>query len=115
MINFIPPSIQECYNKIHIGLQNQQWNKSLDINGIPRYRGINNCKCPIGILIPDEHYNSSLERFDIVGSLSQDDVRFNFFRKIQRLHYGCTTAMFKRHIMNVASEYDLTIPGRKEI
>jgi hypothetical protein len=56
----LPATEQEVFDLVATGLLRQN-RKSIDGLGGCFYRGIDNCKCAAGMLIPDEHYKPEFE------------------------------------------------------
>ena len=81
---------QEVYDKVKAHLLSQG-HKSLNANGDCSYRGENGAMCAVGVLIPDDMYQSSMEgnscTSDAVGiTLYKLRLDYSFANKLQQLH-----------------------------
>lgn len=63
-------TLQQAFDKMALGMLSQGRHSLLhDGSG---YRGTNGCKCPVGYLILDEHYDPAIEGFVVDSSSVRD-------------------------------------------
>lgn len=119
-------SKQEMFNKVWKHFVVDKQHKSSRYGGTCLYRGPNNTKCAVGVLIPDDAYNTDMdnERFDNrISSLIKryphlkkyvgDDVVF--LTHLQRCHDSTYsdnwfTVTMESILKEFAQKFDLTIP-----
>jgi len=93
---------QQVFDKVLNGLRKQGC-ISVDKNGDCMYRGVNDTKCGIGMLIADEHYHESLEESSVFEhsvvealSLSGIDTDHDLLVRIQNsLHDNYSSELQK--------------------
>ena len=80
------------------------------VDGICAYRGIDDCKCAAGILIPDEHYSSTMETGTwnalVEKELVPDKFRY-FIRELQSIHDKSPVTDWKENLKNLANSHNL--------
>lgn len=90
---------------------------SLNTGAPHRYRGLDNCKCTVGVFIPDENYLPSFERLCIdspeIHKILPANIRAvpgyqHFLKELQFAHDGSTYwgAIYKA-LTELAIEFDL--------
>lgn len=57
-------AIEDLFERVRTHLLAQQC-RSEDADGEPRYRGLDNRRCGIGVLIDDAHYRADIERLGV--------------------------------------------------
>lgn len=92
------------------------------------YRGSDGCRCPVGVLLPDVLYNSSMEGYDVQQLWEEDDdfhqhfqlVGLQFLKDVQDAHddgigpKGATdfNGYMQKKLRELAEIYDLVIPDK---
>jgi hypothetical protein len=106
---------QEIFDKVatHLLTQNK---KSLSKNGCS-YRGLDNTKCAIGCLIPDDKYTSSLEGHSLLNKLVMevlteelgilDGYDVGLLDILQCLHDYYSTDLWKEQLYRIAEKFKL--------
>lgn len=119
---------QEIFNTVYNGLHAQNFDKSHDDELIVcRYRDDNGRKCAVGVLIPDELYNSEMETWGIGTLISRgivdiglpidaDDSLFadyrHFLSNLQSAHDGSCGGQDMQNLLRVvAHQHELTVPA----
>lgn len=108
---------QATFDTVLAGLAKQDFQRSVvKESGICKLRGPNNCRCAVGLLIPDSVYSDELEGFladespvsEALIKLGYDPV---LVRKLQYIHDGSEQPKTMRdRIKKFAEEHRLTIP-----
>jgi len=109
---------QEAFNQIvsHLRLQKV---KSFSSNGRCAYRGINNLKCAVGCLIPDDQYSFLMEGFTIWQALHDVSINsdlntalmphVNMLLFMQRIHDHYPVEVWEEEFIRVAKDLKLTL------
>lgn len=115
---------QEIFDKVatHLLTQNKKsylpgYNNT-SISKACAYRGEDNCKCGIGILIPDDKYDPSLESKTVINNdvllsledgIDREDVEIiQFLSHLQCIHDLCPIEEWKFRLTVVAEDYGLS-------
>lgn len=108
---------QEIFDKVakHLLTQNA---RSQDIRNIVcAYRGSNDMKCAIGVLIEDKYYNRLLEGysvsdFNVKKALEKSGIEFDngriyFLHDLQRIHDSALIGSWRDRLEELAHKYKL--------
>lgn len=116
---------QRVFNAVWEGLKAQGFERSMNDNGGCVYRGEDNRKCAIGILLPDATYNRlrdpegcNVEELTRRGAFpewaapeSDDCMDVEFLHDLRRSHdRGLTPDEMQARLRVVAGTYGLTVP-----
>lgn len=109
---------QQVFSIVYLHLISQNSKAARD--GKCYYRTPDGRKCAIGILIPDENYDQSLEGLGASQSkvlraagLSEDQAEFA--RELQRVHDLKPVARWEACLAGVAEYYALTVPSLDDL
>lgn len=111
---------QDIFNRIYSHRLRQGW-RSMGTDGRCAYRGINNTRCPVGVLIADEYYTLELE-----GQRASEELVIEAVEKsiniplgenerqllvtIQEIHDNCHPFSWEYHLEQLAYNFNLSIP-----
>lgn len=109
---------QQMFNIAVEGIIKQGKASMDEMNRRCKYRGIDNCKCAVGHLIPDNLYDPSMEG-QTVSLIIEENIHIEFLRSLQSCHDHTAgykkednylfLKEFKRRITNFAEAENLTI------
>lgn len=124
---------QEIFNKVytHLITQGKQSITYYKQGGVTRstcaYRGANGTSCAVGCLILDEHYDKSIEGYNVLennvkevldkSGVPTDDNTIKFLLDLQKIHDSYMfedvdiSDMFKEKLERMANDHTLTIPN----
>jgi hypothetical protein len=112
IMNIEIATFQELFNIMWTGLSGQGWEQSVK-KGRCAYRGNGELKCAIGHCIDYETAidweGSSIA--DIAEDLQLSSKRILFLTTCQFVHDRYQGIQMKNRFQDIASEYNLTIPG----
>ena len=106
---------QEVFDKVATHLLTQNC-KSVDDFGRCFYRGPEGTKCAVGILIPDEQYNPSMEHHTVQTLIDKFPMPEYFNRDkimliaLQRIHDSDLVSTWKLQLEIVSVVYNLEMP-----
>ena len=89
----------------------KQCARATNLSGSCRYRAADGTRCAIGVLIPDDEYDSTIEAqsieeiFDKVPALQDLDV--DMLTSLQVVHDEKEIRDWETHLRRVANEHDL--------
>lgn len=124
---------QEIFNKVytHLITQGKQSITYYKQGGVTRttcaYRGVNGTSCAVGCLILDEHYDKSIEGYNVLennvkevlvkSGVPTDATTVLFLLDLQQIHDSYMfegvdiSDIFKVELERMANEHNLTIPN----
>ena len=107
---------QEVFDKVATHLLTQNFKSVDDFGRCCLYRGPEGTKCAVGILIPDEQYNPSMEHHTVQTLIDKFPMPEYFNRDkimliaLQRIHDSDLVSTWKLQLEIVSVVYNLEMP-----
>lgn len=104
----LPDTEQEVFDIVSRHLITQ--NKKSDGGGFCAYRNPDGLKCAAGALIPDEHYNSSLEGcswYELVAKNKVPSDHSVIIDELQMIHDGTEPTEWEQELRTLAETFNL--------